>query len=45
MPSIKDVAKKLFNDLKLDYNTRGETLSIEEFAEISNYIIKKQNLK
>ena len=41
----KDEAKKLFNALKLDYNTRGETLSIEEFAEISNYIIKNQNLK
>ena len=40
----KDKAKKLFDDLKLDYNTRGESLSIEQFAEISNYIVKNENL-
>lgn len=39
----KDKAKKLFDDLKLDYNTRGETLSLEKFAEISNYIIENEN--
>ena len=39
----KDKAKKLFDELKLDYNTRGETLSLEKFAEISNYIIESEN--
>ncbi len=38
----KEVAKNLFDDLGLDYNTRGETLTIEQFAEISNYIVKKR---
>ena len=33
-------AKKLFDDLGLDYNTRGETLTIEQFAQISNYLVK-----
>ncbi|MBP3501913.1 MAG: 16S rRNA (adenine(1518)-N(6)/adenine(1519)-N(6))-dimethyltransferase RsmA [Clostridia bacterium] len=40
----KDKAKKILDDLKIDHNTRGETLSIEKFAEISNYIIKNENL-
>lgn len=39
----KEDAKKLFDDLKMDYNTRGETLSIEKFAEISNYIVNNKN--
>ena len=39
----KEDAKKLFDDLKMDYNTRGETLSIERFAEISNYIVNNKN--
>lgn len=41
----KDEAKKLFDDLNLDYNTRGEKLTIEDFAQISNYLIenKKKN--
>jgi len=37
----KEEAKKLFDDLNLDYNTRGETLTIEQFADISNYLVKK----
>ena len=36
----KDSAKKLFDDLGLDYNTRGETLTIEQFARISDYLVK-----
>ena len=36
----KTSAKKLFDDLNLDYNIRGETLSIEQFAQISNYLVK-----
>lgn len=36
----KEVAKKLFDELDIDYSTRGETLSIDKFSEISNYIIK-----
>ena len=39
----KEDAKKLFDNLKMDYNTRGETLSIEKFAEISNYIVNNKN--
>ena len=38
----KNQAKELFDNLKMDYNTRGETLSIEQFAEISNYIVKNK---
>ena len=38
----KDEVKKLFDDLSIDYNTRGETLSIEKFAEISNYLERKK---
>lgn len=30
----------MFDELQLDYNIRGEALSIEDFANISNYIIK-----
>ena len=37
----KDEVKKLFDDLNIDYNARGETLSIEKFAEISNYLERK----
>ena len=38
----KDETKRVFDNLKIDYNTRGETLPIEKFAEISNYIIKNK---
>lgn len=38
----KEDAKKIFDDLKMDYNMRGETLSIEKFAEISNYIVNSK---
>ncbi len=38
----KDDAKKVFDDLNLDYNIRGEVLSINQFAEISNYIVKNK---
>lgn len=34
----KNQAKELFDNLKLDYNVRGEALSIEQFSDISNYI-------
>lgn len=40
--SSKEEAKKLFDELGLDYNTRGETLTIEQFAQISNYLITKK---
>lgn len=40
----KEVAKELFDVLQLDYNTRGETLSLEKFAEISNYIVENKIL-
>ena len=39
--SSKEEAKALFDELGLDYNTRGETLTIEQFTEISNYIVDK----
>lgn len=38
----KQDAKKLFDNLNMDYNTRGESLSIEKFAEISNYIVNNK---
>lgn len=38
----KDDAKKVFDDLNLDYNIRGEVLPINQFAEISNYIVKNK---
>ena len=38
----KHDAKKLFDDLNMNYNTRGESLSIEMFAEISNYIVNNK---
>lgn len=34
----KDIVKNLFNELKLDYNVRGEALTIEQFAQLSNYL-------
>ena len=41
--SIKDFYdSKLFDDLNMNYNTRGESLSIEMFAEISNYIVNNK---
>lgn len=36
----KNQAKELFDALNLDYNVRGETLSMEQFSDISNYISK-----
>ena len=36
----KNQAKELFDALNLDYNVRGETLSMEQFSNISNYISK-----
>ena len=41
----KDEAKIMFDDLNLDYNIRGEKLSIEQFAQISNYLVSKKNNK
>ena len=38
----KDSAKKVFDNLNLNYNIRGEALSINQFAEISNYIVKNK---
>ena len=42
MVSNKEEAKKLFDALGLDYNVRGETLTIEQFAEMSNYLVAKK---
>jgi len=39
----KEEAKVMFDDLELDYNIRGEKLSIEDFARISNYLVSKKN--
>lgn len=41
--SNKDEIKSLFDTLNLDYNVRGEKLTIEQFAQISNYLVKKNN--
>ena len=38
----KEEAKQLFDDLDLDYNVRGETLTIEQFARMSNYLVAKK---
>lgn len=38
----KNQAKELFDALNLDYNVRGETLSMETFSNISNYISKNK---
>lgn len=35
--SSKEVLKKMLNDLQLDENVRGETLTLNQFAKISNY--------
>lgn len=40
--SNKEEAKALFDVLGLDYNVRGETLTIEQFAEMSNYLVAKR---
>lgn len=34
----KNVLKKMLNDLQLDENVRGETLTLNQFAEISDYL-------
>ena len=39
----KEDAKKIFDELDLDYNVRGETLTIEQFARMSNYLVDKKN--
>lgn len=36
----KEIANNIFEALGLDSNVRGETLTIEQFAELSNYIEK-----
>lgn len=36
--SNKDQVKAIFDKLKLDYNIRGEKLTIEQFAQLSNYL-------
>jgi len=38
----KEEAKTMFDSLDLDYNIRGEKLSMEKFAQISNYIVNKK---
>lgn len=40
--SNKEEAKNLFDELELDYNVRGETLTIEQFARMSNYLVAKR---
>ena len=37
----KEEAKKCLNDLNIDEKARGETLTIEQFAKISNYIFNQ----
>jgi 16S rRNA (adenine1518-N6/adenine1519-N6)-dimethyltransferase len=34
----KEILKKMLQDLQLDENTRGETLNLNEFAKISDYL-------
>lgn len=34
----KEVLKKMLNDLQLDENVRGETLTLNQFAKISDYL-------
>lgn len=44
----KEVLKKMLNDLQLDENVRGETLNLEQFAQISDYLLQftaTQNIK
>lgn len=36
----KDVLKKMLNDLQLDENVRGETLTLNQFAKISDYLTR-----
>ncbi|MBP3708247.1 MAG: 16S rRNA (adenine(1518)-N(6)/adenine(1519)-N(6))-dimethyltransferase RsmA [Clostridia bacterium] len=40
--SNKDEVKAIFDKLKLDYNIRGEKLTIEQFAELSNYLCNSE---
>lgn len=40
--SNKEEAKAIFDKLKLDYNIRGEKLTIEQFAELSNYLCNSE---
>ena len=41
--STKEILKNMLHDLNLDENIRGESLSIEQFAKISNYLSKKNS--
>ncbi len=45
--STKDEAKEILSNLQIDENVRGETLSMQEFTKIENYISKKteKNIK
>lgn len=38
----KEEARELFDAIGLDYNVRGETLTIEQFAKMSNYLVAKK---
>lgn len=40
----KENAKEILKNLKMNENTRGETLNIQEFADLANYISEK-NIK
>ena len=40
--SSKDKVKEVFDKFNLDYNIRGEKLTIEQFADISNYLVKNK---
>lgn len=40
--SNKEEAKRILDELELDYNVRGETLTIEQFARMSNYLVAKK---
>lgn len=37
----KEILKKMLQDLQLDENTRGETLDLNKFAKISDYLTKQ----
>ena len=36
----KDTLKQMLKDLQLDENIRGETLDLQQFSQISNYLTK-----
>ena len=37
----KETAKEILNKMNLPENTRGETLSMEQFAQIANMLCKE----